>query len=486
MKRLLCLFLFFCWAAASASTGFTKIQDNGPDSNRVVIVYIAEGFTVAEQAKFDSLVDSINAKFFEFEPYRTYRKAFNVYRLNTISKESGTDIGATVRDTRFNSKIYDHGRYSTITFDGSGIRDTLEDLGVMWDASTMLINYDYSGGSADISSGIAAIPLQTNLHFSVAHEFGHTFGGLSDEYVLSGSPYPDKSDEPNVAFPPDTAASGPHAVKWSAWLTPGVPIPTPAGYPYDKSVGVFDGAKYAFGCYRPEIDCMMNTSQGPYCRICTEALTLQIHNHCYMATRQNPTGQILYYNWYPVTASINVMDAKQAGGNIGYKIEWYFDYAPLQGEHGTATTLSPSMLGQEPHVLWAIVTDTSRYDYKVGLPIPKLVENTRFIRNDPRGLATDTVVWYVQFKYDSEIMLAEQGATNSGERIAFSILGRQIAFSGEGLGVSKNQCIRIYDTRGRLLQTLANGRVWNAPSAGMYVIRLDGRQHQQTKRLVIR
>jgi hypothetical protein len=166
------------------------------------------------------------------------------------------------------------------------------------------------------------------------HEFGHTFGGLADEYYTSSVAYSEffpKGVEP--AAPNVTALLDPANLKWRALTTPGTTIPTPwekadydtmdlayqkvreelnakiaaakrAGAPrpeveklQDESdrlsrehatkvdaylaksafvghVGAFEGAGYASqGLYRPMVDCLMFTKGAkPFCKVCQEAV----------------------------------------------------------------------------------------------------------------------------------------------------------------------------------------------------------------------
>ena len=71
--------------------GITKILDNGPDSSRMNLVVISEGFTEAELASFNNLCDDFVSAIQAENWYATVGKAINIHRLNVESNESGAD-----------------------------------------------------------------------------------------------------------------------------------------------------------------------------------------------------------------------------------------------------------------------------------------------------------------------------------------------------------------------------------------------------------
>jgi len=151
------------------------------------------------------------------------------------------------------------------------------------------------------------------MDYVYVHEFGHSFGGLGDEYYSSSTAYNEfyppgvEPWEPNV-----TALQDRGNVKWKSLLAPGVPVPTrwektaydsiealrgkldrlaPDYYtkrePLHKAsmeilknsppagkVGAFEGAGYAStGLYRPAIDCrMFSLSTGDFDPVCSAAI----------------------------------------------------------------------------------------------------------------------------------------------------------------------------------------------------------------------
>lgn len=110
----------------------------------------------------------------------------------------------------------------------------------------------------------------------VVHEFGHSFGGLGDEYYYDDeyAAMYSKDVEPweqNITTLKDFDS------KWKDMLPQGTPVPTPAS---DKKedlytkVGVYEGAGYqSKGVYRGCQECRMKINEAPvFCPVCRRAL----------------------------------------------------------------------------------------------------------------------------------------------------------------------------------------------------------------------
>jgi hypothetical protein len=110
----------------------------------------------------------------------------------------------------------------------------------------------------------------------VVHEFGHSFGGLADEYAYTEAPsplYPYHIEpwEQNITTLVNFKS------KWKDMVPEGTPIPTPYTKEVDKiytAVGVYEGAGYTLkGIYRPVSECRMKINEAPaFCPVCQRAL----------------------------------------------------------------------------------------------------------------------------------------------------------------------------------------------------------------------
>src|SRR5262249_8720694 len=77
------------WGACS-SPACTKIIDNGPDAGKRIVVVMGDGYTASEQAAYNTRVDEmVTNGLFGNDFFIEMQNAFNVYRLNLNSAESG-------------------------------------------------------------------------------------------------------------------------------------------------------------------------------------------------------------------------------------------------------------------------------------------------------------------------------------------------------------------------------------------------------------
>ena len=115
----------------------------------------------------------------------------------------------------------------------------------------------------------------------LVHEFGHSFGGLADEYFYD--------DQYDTMYPSDTEPWEPNITtlyrfsdKWQDMLPEATPIPTPAdGKDIYTRLGVYEGAGYqSKGVYRPVQECRMKINESPeFCPVCRRALERMIDYH---------------------------------------------------------------------------------------------------------------------------------------------------------------------------------------------------------------
>ena len=161
------------------------------------LVFLGDGFNAADisAGEYMKTMQEQMERFFDIEPYRTYRDYFNVYTAIAVSPESGIGTVNTIRYTRFETTYTGgvglRGDYDAIfeyamrmpTVDKSNLNQTLI---VMTPNST-----DYGGICQmwDDGSAIAFCPLSDygyplDSRGVIQHEAGgHGFGKLGDEYI---------------------------------------------------------------------------------------------------------------------------------------------------------------------------------------------------------------------------------------------------------------------------------------------------------------
>lgn len=277
----------------------THFINNGSPHNNVDLAFIAEGYTEKEKDKFLADLKTMTDLFFNQEPYKSHHELFNVYGLFKVSKESGTDQPVensyvnTVVGSTFNALGLD--RYN-LTEENRMLRDIAAH--VPYDAILIMVNHArYGGGGIYNSYCLFTLNPERNAYLML-HEFGHSFGGLADEYYAATVAYNEffptgiEPTEPNI-----TALLDPQNIKWKSLVSKNTAIPTPwdkekfdkmerkdkknhlASLKYQGKIGAFEGAGYAStGLYRPAVDCLMFTSTlQPYCKVCEAALLRMIY-----------------------------------------------------------------------------------------------------------------------------------------------------------------------------------------------------------------
>lgn len=159
---------------------------------------------------------------------------------------------------------------------------TLRDLAgaAPYDAIFVMVNTSRYGG-AGIFNYYAVFPSDNDYdEYVFVHEFGHSFGGLGDEYYTSSVAYSDFYPKGVEPWEPNVTAllEGREGLKWLDMIAAEVPIPTPEEDPWKTGIGAFEGAGYsAKGLYRPAFDCKMFSKRTiDFCPVCMCAVERMI------------------------------------------------------------------------------------------------------------------------------------------------------------------------------------------------------------------
>jgi hypothetical protein len=308
---------------------------NGDPHVKADIAIVAEGYTAADEKKFEKDLERFTDVFFKAEPCRSYKDRFNIHGVFKPSAQSGCDEPrhGQYRDTAVEATFNSMGseRY-LLTEDNRSLRDIARH--VPYDALYIMVNHHRYGGGGIYNFCCTYTSDNQWSEYLMVHEFGHSFFGLADEYYTSDTAYDDfyppgyEPSEPNI-----TALLDPANLKWKHLVTEGVEIPAPwekadfdkadlkwqeerrrlndrvaqlrrdgapdsdvkaAEEEYDRrdrehaermhayllaskfagKVGAFEGAGYAAtGLYRPMVDCIMFTkATTEFCVVCGEAM----------------------------------------------------------------------------------------------------------------------------------------------------------------------------------------------------------------------
>lgn len=255
-------------------TKYTTIQQATDTSQCIHIAYIAEGYKQDEMDTFIHDARVATEAIFAHEPFKSHRSSFNIIAVEAPSVESGTSEPS--KGVWKNTALHSH--FDTFYSDRYLTTLNLKDMhnllaGTAYEHIIVLVNTDEYGGGGILNSYNLSMTHHNMFKPVVVHEFGHSFGGLADEYAydfeqLPVYPHDVEPWEKNITTLVDFNN------KWENLMPFGMQIPTPLN-PNKNVVGVYEGAGYSIkGVYRPMQNCRMRTNEYPdFCPACQQALT---------------------------------------------------------------------------------------------------------------------------------------------------------------------------------------------------------------------
>lgn len=241
-------------------TPYVTLQHAADTSRCIHVAYVAEGYQQHEMGTFLEDCKIAMEALFQHEPFRQMQDRFNMIAVMSPSAESGvsepgkgiwksTALGAHF-DTFYSE------RYLT-TLHLKKMNDIL--AGTPYEHIIVLVNGERYGGGGVYNSYTLTDAHDPSFRPVVVHEFGHSFGGLGDEY-----PYGD--DDP--MYFPDTEPWEPNLTtkhdfngKWENLVK-------------EKKAGLIEGGGYLTkGVWRGFENCRMRTNEEPeFCLVCQQAL----------------------------------------------------------------------------------------------------------------------------------------------------------------------------------------------------------------------
>lgn len=250
---------------------------SGSPENCIDVVIMAEGYSRGDMQMFYRDAQKACDAIFSHSPFKENKNHFNVVAVASESTDSGVSIPrenvwkSTAVSSHFDTFYSD--RYLT----SSNVND-IHDLlaGIPYEHIIILANTDTYGGGGIYNSFTLTTAHHSKFEPVVVHEFGHSFGGLADEYAYTDAPsplYPYDVEpwEQNITTLVDFES------KWSDMLPKGFVSPTKItkdNYSLTEALGVYEGAGYSMkGIYRPVPDCRMRTNEAKaFCPVCQRAL----------------------------------------------------------------------------------------------------------------------------------------------------------------------------------------------------------------------
>ena len=253
------------------------MHQSGSMEDCIDVAILAEGYTAEEMDLFYKDAQATCEALFGHEPFKKLKNKFNIVAVASPSEDSGVSIPrkdewkSTAVSSHFDTFYSD--RYLT-TSRVKSIHNWL--AGIPYEHIIILANTDTYGGGGIYNSYTLTTAHHPSFKPVVVHEFGHSFGGLADEYFYSDAPSPQypytiEPWEQNISTLVDFES------KWKDMVPAGTPVPTPKKTSADEiftAVGVYEGAGYTSkGIYRPVTECRMKINEAPaFCPVCQRAL----------------------------------------------------------------------------------------------------------------------------------------------------------------------------------------------------------------------
>ena len=253
------------------------IHQGGSVEDCIDVAILAEGYTEAEMDLFYQDAEATCEALFSHEPFKKLKSRFNLVAVASPSADSGVSI--PLKDEWKSTAVSSH--FSTFYSDRYLTTSRVKSIhnwlaGIPYEHVIILANTDTYGGGGIYNSYTLTTAHHPQFKPVVVHEFGHSFGGLADEYAYTDAPSPlyPYSIEPweqNITTMVDFES------KWKDMVPEGTPVPTPVKTQESEiytSVGVYEGAGYTTkGIYRPATECRMKINEAPaFCPVCQRAL----------------------------------------------------------------------------------------------------------------------------------------------------------------------------------------------------------------------
>jgi IgA peptidase M64/VCBS repeat protein len=283
----------------------TQILFSGPPGSKRNLAVLGDGFANADQTTYNNkvknlLLDGVFGNDYFYEDMQ----AFNIYRVNLISNQSGvsqrvydehgtpndasddTIVSTTLKDTALGIIFSGSWAHCWLEY-GTNSETRIQNALNSWvpDFNYVLIILNESGYGGCGGNGRQHVTMGSSWPV-MAHEFGHGVGGLADEYCTTRTYSGGEPSSPNL-----TINTNRSSIKWNKFISNSTPVPTgigscagynqgtkPTGWSDSQDVGLFEGGgTNDRGIYRPVINCRMNGNSPPYCPVCYTHMKAKLH-----------------------------------------------------------------------------------------------------------------------------------------------------------------------------------------------------------------
>ncbi|HEX5054073.1 MAG TPA: M64 family metallopeptidase [Planctomycetota bacterium] len=251
----------------TAYLGWGDLQRNGDSNNRVDVVVMGDGFALDDQNEFEDIGKSVVDVFRKDKVLGEYFTYHNFERINLVSKDQGVSGYGRVKETALGGHIAGKVQ-GQVGVDEQKAHAMLDQLAEHDGYAIAIVK---AGSMGTGGGGIAAIGGRADD--TLVHEWGHAFGGLSDEYSTFTGHRGSPRDSINVSTTDDETK-----VPWKHFVLAKVP-----------GVGAYRGADGRLdGAWKPTSGGCRMENGGQFCPVCREQMVLQIYRRVDPIEQQGP------------------------------------------------------------------------------------------------------------------------------------------------------------------------------------------------------
>lgn len=347
---LLPFFIFFFYTSINSQVFEVEtIKYNGDPNKFINLVILGDGYTSFQQSIFITKATELSNYLFAQSPWSNYKNYFNVYAIKVISAQSGAKHPNNLAECATVSPVVpasNPNNYFGSSFDQYGVHRLIVPTNIPniasvlstnfpnYDQVVILVNSPYYGGSGGVYSTLSTNSESNEIG---AHEMGHSFAGLADEYYAGDIYFAEK---PNM-----TIQTNPLLIKWRNWIN-------------TNQIGVYSyccGGNSSLWRKPANGTCKMEYLNSQYCSVCKEGIIEKIHvltnpivSYTPTTTTVNSTNPQINFSFTelmkPVPNTLN--------------IKWVLD-GNVINPNSESVQINQTTLSIGVHTLTATVTDNA-------------------------------------------------------------------------------------------------------------------------------
>lgn len=342
-----------CRLDLETGAALMPFEDRGVANNRINIVTVGDGYLSTQQATYNTHVTNAVNQLFAYEPFKTYRNYFQVFRVNVISSVQGVSGDPTadiVRSTPLSMNYWCGGTERLLCVDVNACYEYASNASQPFDQILAVANSTKYGGAGYPSNEVGTYAGGNSSAPLIAiHELGHSLGDLADEYDYGG-PTTYSGGEPSSANSSKLTAAAMTAQrrKWHLWLNE-------SRTGFDGPVGTYQGSSYSqLGVYRPSPNSMMRALGPNFNLPSAEQLIKSVYN-VVKPIDGAPTPSTATVLGPASSVSITLMQT--VGNPLG--VQWLRDGQPIPGATGATFSVSSLNLRKGSATLGVRVIDNT-------------------------------------------------------------------------------------------------------------------------------